>query len=53
MVPTLRKGKEVKVSSRLKGISPNSARNTQHRRTCIASGRVFHSDVVVTSYKVR
>ena len=52
-VLTLRREKKVKVSSKLKGISPNSARNTQHRRKCIAFGGEFHLDSTITSYKVR
>ena len=46
-------GEKVKVSSRLKGISPNLARNTQHKRTYTTSGGVVHSDAAVTTYKVK
>ena len=46
-------GKKVKMSSKLKGINPNLARNTQHKRTYIASSRAVHLDAGVTTYKVR
>ena len=52
-VPTLQRGRKVKVSSRLKGIIPNSDRNTQQKRTCTSFGGAVHSDAVITSYKVR
>ena len=46
-------GEESEGEFQVEGISPNSARNTQHKRKYTASSGAVHADAVVTTYEVR